>query len=642
MIMKCTVCAKEMNIREADSFAECPSCGNLASLVQPVPKPFVITEEHNESELTITVDYRNRFLGFTLLFLIIIPMLVAIYYFRWHPGKPKFINEFYIMMREMPLLMIPSLVTSAIWPALAAYWGIALAVNRKILRLDSTCLYRYTKPLVTFSSKVPLGDINRYVIRKKATGAAGSGAYYELMAAMKKGGMKEIWPADNDPFMTLFIAEKIGEHLEGLGETPSDAAYLKFSRAVERGDADEVATLIDAHPELMRLRAKNGETALTGAIQKGLSPLVKLLVSSGAPVNKCESKRGRTPLHLAAGSGALEYVELLVAHGAEVNRRDIEGVTPLHYAQAGGHDAVIKILREQGGKETIGFTPKKPSPPWALYLPLLVPLIFFAILITSIGNDINTQARVGNLARVKHLVEGNPQLINRKSGKEELTPLHEAAERGKLEVVMYLVEKGANVNIKSRGDSTPLEKAARGGHAEVMEYLISKGASWDMKDRAGCSLLHYAAMSGNGDAVKLFLKKGFDVNERDMDGRTPLHHAIGCSSLGAAKELISEGADVKARDASKEETSGKTPLHNAYSEEAVRLLVRKGADVNARDARGRAPLHYAVQRWGGVAEELIVNGADVNARDSDGKTPLSLAKGSSYTTKVLKEHGGKE
>lgn len=57
------------------------------------------------------------------------------------------------------------------------------------------------------------------------------------------------------------------------------------------------------------------------------------------------------------------------------------------------------------------------------------------------------------------------------------TPLIASAENGHLEVVKFLIEKGANVNATAQyRKDTALHVAAQNGFADVCTYLIQKGA----------------------------------------------------------------------------------------------------------------------------------------------------------------------
>jgi ankyrin repeat protein len=47
------------------------------------------------------------------------------------------------------------------------------------------------------------------------------------------------------------------------------------------------------------------------------------------------------------------------------------------------------------------------------------------------------------------------------------TPLHEASNRGRLQVAEWLLRAGANVNARGLEDDTPLHDAAVNGHSEV-------------------------------------------------------------------------------------------------------------------------------------------------------------------------------
>ena len=84
----------------------------------------------------------------------------------------------------------------------------------------------------------------------------------------------------------------------------------------------------------------------------------------------------------------------------------------------------------------------------------------------------------GKLDKVIDLLESDPTLLEA-SGRMDQTPLFMAARWGQFEVVKYLVEKGANVNVKDKNGTPAIIDAAVGNHFEVVEYLKENGARFD-------------------------------------------------------------------------------------------------------------------------------------------------------------------
>ena len=67
-------------------------------------------------------------------------------------------------------------------------------------------------------------------------------------------------------------------------------------------------------------------------------------------------------------------------------------------------------------------------------------------------------------------------------------PLLLAASEGKLEVVRYLLDEGADVNARANSDSTPLAEAAYYGHADVIKELLLRGADINAISQTGTAL----------------------------------------------------------------------------------------------------------------------------------------------------------
>ena len=69
-------------------------------------------------------------------------------------------------------------------------------------------------------------------------------------------------------------------------------------------------------------------------------------------------------------------------------------------------------------------------------------------------------------------------------------------------------------------------RAAQENNVEVIQFLIEKGADIDAKDYYGLNALNYAIMNEKAEAAEVLILEGIDVNVQDNDGFTPLMHAI--------------------------------------------------------------------------------------------------------------------
>jgi hypothetical protein len=97
-----------------------------------------------------------------------------------------------------------------------------------------------------------------------------------------------------------------------------------------------------------------------------------------------------------------------------------------------------------------------------------------------------------------------------------------AVRRGDLTAVKELLRRGVDVNARTGGGWTPLHVAAENGRVEIAELLISSGADVNARTKYGSTPLHEAARRGHADVVRLLLERGADPGMVDDYGRTPL------------------------------------------------------------------------------------------------------------------------
>ena len=119
----------------------------------------------------------------------------------------------------------------------------------------------------------------------------------------------------------------------------------------------------------------------------------------------------------------------------------------------------------------------------------------------------------GDLALVRTLLERDPDLVS--SGQPGWrTPLIAAADRGRVEVVDFLLAHGAEVDAKMDDGSTALIAAAISGHKDVVALLIAAGADLNTKCR-GLTAIHFALSGHHNDVVELLRRSGVVDNSRD-------------------------------------------------------------------------------------------------------------------------------
>eukprot|EP00741_Cyanophora_paradoxa_P011412 tig00020556_g11023.t1 len=184
----------------------------------------------------------------------------------------------------------------------------------------------------------------------------------------------------------------------------------------------------------------------------------------------------------------------------------------------------------------------------------------------------------GDLDNVKTVIESGVIDINL-GDYDHRTALHVAASEGELEIVRYLISKGADFNAKDRWLNTPLQDAIRHQHDQVVDLLASHGAKADQEDLA-LALCNAASRGAMGEVTRL-VKAGADVNRGDYDHRTPLHLAASEGKQDVCQYLLDLGADFHALDRWRN-----TPLQDALrhnKDNVAKLLTNKGAQVSDRD-----------------------------------------------------------
>jgi len=219
-----------------------------------------------------------------------------------------------------------------------------------------------------------------------------------------------------------------------------------------------------------------------------------------------------------------------------------------------------------------------------------------------------------------------------------VSPLLIASTNASAPMVERLLAAGANPNAASVGGESPLLVASRAGNATVVAALLAKGAQVDAVEPVrGQTALMWAAANGRADVVRALVRAGASVHARstivpreyqtgsryvayddvrfvvkvDDGGFTPLLFAARSGDATTADLLLGAGSKLD-----EPAPSGASPLviaaHSGNHDVAM-LFLERGADPDAAGA-GYTALHAAVLRGDvRLVETLIARGAKVDA-----------------------------
>lgn len=140
------------------------------------------------------------------------------------------------------------------------------------------------------------------------------------------------------------------------------APAAPIHEAARSGDASGVEALLDDDPEAAGATDALSRTALHIAAWAGHVKVVAVLAEAGASVH-AEAMDGMRPVHFAAANGHEECIKELLKHGSKVNVRDTKKLsTPLHAAASKGHlGCVVYLLKKNADPSAANKAGKTPA-----------------------------------------------------------------------------------------------------------------------------------------------------------------------------------------------------------------------------------------------------------------------------------------
>jgi len=260
-----------------------------------------------------------------------------------------------------------------------------------------------------------------------------------------------------------------------------------------------------------RAKAMGGLAALHFAARNGQLDVARTLVEGGADVNQPTETDHSTPLVIAASNGHYELAKFLLDSGADPKRANDDGLTPLYAAieteyaptswsptrrteqERVTHLQLMEALLDRGAdpnarlKNKLWFRPSDHDDMWvgtagttAFWRAAFANDVDAIRLLVAQGADPNIPSS-----------EGNTPLMAA-AGLGWTANLHQTVPRARLAAVSACLELGANLNATDMFRYTALHGAAYLGDNELVKFLVEKGARLDVRTIFGTSVTDMA------------------------------------------------------------------------------------------------------------------------------------------------------
>ena len=287
----------------------------------------------------------------------------------------------------------------------------------------------------------------------------------------------------------------------------------KHLKLAERGNIDEVQSLLDAHPDFLNKRGSHGRTLLWSAVRHGRLELARWLLDQGADVN------------LTGCVNSESFVQLSPLSASKFYRR--EKIYQLLESR-GATDDVFRLAYQGKAKIVMDHLEREPSllhaedPHDEIYYS---PLLTFAIVgrhldlaksLVRRGFDVNKYSfqliyiacHFHEEAIIDLLFSNGASIENADAGLWMATD--------DIPLLKRLVDEGLSANQRPNGDLTPLLyvcRADKGTRLNKVQLLLDLGADVSATSNEGRTALHYATASGNLKACELLLDAGVDPHK---------------------------------------------------------------------------------------------------------------------------------
>ncbi|MBP5427580.1 MAG: ankyrin repeat domain-containing protein [Clostridiales bacterium] len=384
--------------------------------------------------------------------------------------------------------------------------------------------------------------------------------------------------------------------------------------------------------------------------------LIRRSIEKGININ-ITSPISYNPYYFAIKNKDMNMLDYLVRNG-DVNFRDSNGVTILMISCILKNEEAIKYLVERGADVNRKNLEGNTALILACYMNdiVMVEYLLYNKANACICNEegltpLMWACKHNNLNLVRILINAGAYTTINAISKNSSTALMIAGKYGSAELVKYLVENGADVNLIEEFE-LGIMKVLKGfypgelvGHTvlrcmferndiNMINYLLNKGARLDSRDSLGCTELMQACLKNDTVMANSLIDLNANVNAENIFGDTPLKYACDNNNMELVNYLVETGADINQKNLT-EETVLMSVCEQGNSNLA-KYLIEKGANINLKDIVGDTALIKSCKSKNTyLVKYLIMNGADTSITEGQRNVLLNAVSDDFELTNII-------
>ncbi|WP_300369945.1 ankyrin repeat domain-containing protein [Brachyspira sp.] len=370
-----------------------------------------------------------------------------------------------------------------------------------------------------------------------------------------EGGIDMLYYAvkNNNPEMTKILIDK---GLDKNRDYGYEYSYYLTDIAIGNNNLDVLKLLVK--------RGDSKQTLIPDAVKKNNIEMVKYLLSIGQDIDAQKFFDGLwvdSPLKVAAENGYIEMAKFLIAEGANLNSVDdymFYGYKNYDIAKLLIDNDVFNLNTNTTREEAIKLVKDEK------YYEIE------KLLSSEDSNNIDGYDELmnavskGDMKTLEKLIKDDTDLNKQY---DKITPLGLAAARNDKEMVKFLVEKGADINLEDGYGYTPLIRAMKYHNTTLVKNIIDLKPDLNaICSATGDTPLTYLVREVwfGTDVCYYMIKNGADANKQNDNGDTPLIVAVEniIGSYGMLGVLINMGADYNIKN-----KEGKTAMDIVIEED---------------------------------------------------------------------------